>query len=66
MKIKNDPTQEMQQVQLTLEGGKTLVYFGPAQVFTGDKLKVVDLQFTNPMSMKDIMALDPDVDNEEE
>ena len=40
---------EVQQVQIVLESGEELIYFGEAQVELGDTISVVDINFSKPM-----------------
>jgi len=44
----DDEDMEMQQCQIVLDNGQTLVYYGPAQVVVGQTLRIKDIQFTSP------------------
>jgi len=65
--VENTPESEVyvperiQQLIITLEGGKRLVYFGEAQVEVGDSLRIENIEFTEPRNIGDGW-----VDDEEE
>ncbi len=61
-----NPPQTVQQVQIVLEDGRTLLYWGEGQITTEDNIKVLDIRFTEPVDLTQDPKVEKLTDDEEE
>tara|TARA_Y100000034_G_C6899011_1_gene415135 strand:+ start:214 stop:375 length:162 start_codon:yes stop_codon:yes gene_type:complete len=53
-------------VQIVLEDGRTLLYWGEGQITTEDNIKVLDIRFTEPVDLTQDPKVEKLTDDEEE
>ena len=62
----DNPPQTAQQVQIVLEDGRTLAYWGEAQITDDESIKVLDIRFTEPISLSEDTKVEKVTDDSEE